>query len=147
GMTAESEGRAAVMVGPEGMVGRVPSDGAGERTVTFGESEPREAEILRQLLDAMAEAGGDTGTGQAEQVAAAPATTLRSARGDPPHGPQGSPRAGRREPRRAPTADPDQQGGSTTDPLPPAGPPAPGLSSHIAGPTGKSGANLDRRAP
>src|SRR5699024_12386265 len=71
----------------------------------------------------------------------------RAPGGYPAHGPQVSPRAGRREPRLAPTADPDQQGGSTTDPLPPAGPPAPGLSSHIAGPTGKSGANLDRRAP
>ena len=80
GMTAESEGRAAVMVGPEGMVVRIPSDGAGERTVTFGESEPREAEILRQLLDAMAEAGVDSGTVQAEQVAELLGVTLRTAR-------------------------------------------------------------------
>lgn len=80
GMTAEARGRAAVMVGPENTIVRIPSDGAGERTVTFSGSEPREAEILRQLLDAMAEAGEDSGTVHAEQVAELLGVTLRTAR-------------------------------------------------------------------
>lgn len=80
GMAADAQGQAAVMVGPEGMVVRLPSEETGERTVTFGNSERREAEILRQLLDAMAEAGVDSGTVQAEQVAELLGVTLRTAR-------------------------------------------------------------------
>lgn len=80
GMTAGARGREVVMVGPNDMVVRIPSDGADGRTVTFGDAEPKEAEILRQLLDVMTEAGVESGTVQAEQVAELLGVTLRTAR-------------------------------------------------------------------
>lgn len=79
-MTAGARGREVVMIGADGMVVRIPSGGTGGPTVSFGDAEPKEAEILRQLREAMAGAGVDSGTVEAEQVAELLGVTLRTAR-------------------------------------------------------------------
>lgn len=79
-IAAEARGQDVVMVGPRDMVVRIPSDGSGSRTITSGDAKPKEADILRQLLDAMAAAGVDSTTVHAEQVADLLGVTLRTAR-------------------------------------------------------------------
>lgn len=79
-MAAEAPGQGVVMMGPRDMVVRIPSDGSDSRTISFDDAEPKEAEILRQLLDAMADAGVESSTVQAEQVADLLGVTLRTAR-------------------------------------------------------------------
>lgn len=79
-MAAEARGQGVVMVGPRDMVVRIPRDGTDSRSISFDDTEPKEAEILRQLRDAMAGAGMDSATVQAEQVAELLGVTLRTAR-------------------------------------------------------------------
>lgn len=77
---SETEERSVFMVGPNESIVQIPRDHAGGVPVALAGQEPREAEILRQILKALAHVGEESRIVQAEQVADLLGVTLRTAR-------------------------------------------------------------------
>src|SRR5699024_11100866 len=72
--------RSVLMVGSNDAIARIPRDQKDGAPVALPSEEPKEAEILRQILDALGEAGEDSRIVEAEQVADLLGVTLRTAR-------------------------------------------------------------------